>query len=100
MGTAWRAADPVVIKATDIELATRAIAEAGGPMSYGPNRVKRSCSAPFAIRSTARYRRASWGKRKDDERHRSHAVYGPAPPAKSPRPAIEAPPTEAAYGRS
>src|SRR5262249_41528397 len=36
--------------------------------------AKRSCSAPFAIRSTALYRRSSWGKRKDDERHRSQAV--------------------------
>jgi hypothetical protein len=39
-----------------------------------------SCSAPFAIRSTARYRRSSWGKRNDYERHRSQAVYDPRPP--------------------
>ena len=37
--------------------------------------AKRSCSAPFAIRSTARYRRSSWGKRKDDERHRSPGMW-------------------------
>ena len=37
--------------------------------------AKRSCSAPFAIRSTGSYRRSSWRKRKDDERHRSQAVY-------------------------
>src|SRR5215510_473076 len=46
------------------------------PASWRTSRspsAKRSCSAPFAIRSTARYRRSSWGKRKDDERHRSQA---------------------------
>jgi hypothetical protein len=49
----------------------RRIVVAARPASWRTSRslcAKRSCSAPSAIRSTARYRRSSWGKRKDDPR--------------------------------
>jgi hypothetical protein len=55
--------------------ATIARARPASLRTSGSPSAKQSCSAPFAIRSTARYRRSSWGKRKDDERHRSQAVH-------------------------